>query len=380
MTAGSADVLRAGTVVEAGLDPARVAHARAVVAGCLPPSTATGCYPGAVLLLARDGVVGAYEAYGDALRYGPDGETLPAVARVPTRRDTVYDLASLTKTVTAVVVLALAERALLDLDRPVRTVLPAFRGPGKDAVTIRQLLAHTSGLPALIDLWRDRADRAESFARAAGTRLEHAPGTAYVYSDVGPILAGAIVESVTGARLDEVVTDLVTAPLGMTDTGYRPAGSRRDRCAATEAQPWTGRALVRGEVHDENAWALDGVSGHAGLFGTVRDYAILVHLLAAGGADGTRVLAAESVDAMFTDHGWGNGLGVDLDRPATMGALASPSTGGHTGFTGTSYVVDRETRAVGLLFTNRVHPTRDRGVVTTSRVAVAEALLPVRAR
>ncbi|MQA05663.1 MAG: serine hydrolase [Streptosporangiales bacterium] len=186
-----------------------------------------------------------------------------------------------------------------------------------------------------------------------------------------PDTRGGDLEQLTGSRLDEVVHDLVTGPLGMVDTGFLPTPQR---CAATEVQPWTGRSLVRGEVHDENAWALGGVAGHAGLFGTACDVALLAHAVA---TDGGAALRPGSVEAMLADHGHGNGLGVDLDKPRTMGALASAATAGHTGFTGTSYVLDTRTGAVAVLLTNRVHPTRDGGAVNESRVAVAEALLPV---
>lgn len=356
--------LRMGTLADARLDPGRVAHARAVISGCLPPFEGDGRYPSAVLLLARDGVVVVHEAYGDAVRYGKDGLLSPT-DRVPARTDTRYDLASITKTVSAVALLALAERGLLSLDQPVRALLPAF---DDDRVCVRRLLDHTAGFPATIDLWRRPADRAELLDRAVRSPLEAEPGSRYLYSDIGPILVGAIIERLTGARLDEVVAEMVTGPLGLAATGYLPACVQG--CAATEAQPWTGRPMVHGEVHDENAWALDGVSAHAGLFGTAWDLAAFAQLLAGDGAyGGVRVLSPESVDAMVTGS-----LGVEKDRPSNTGALASPFTVGHTGFTGTSFVLDRRIRAVGVLLTNRVHPFRDNGTVTASRVAVAEAL------
>lgn len=355
-------------------DP-RVARARAAVLAALPPYRGSGAFPSAVLLVAPGGVVAGHEAYGDAVRYGAGATALPAPARVPAQRDTVYDLASITKTVTAVVVLALAERGELDVDGPVAELLPAFRGSGKEAVTVRDLLTHTAGLPATIELWHGPGERADLLDRVARTPLAHEPGERYVYSDLGPMLAGLVAERRTGARLDELVAEYVTGPLGMADTGFRPSGERLERCAATEAQPWTGRPMIRGEVHDENAWALGGVAGHAGLFGTAADVGALAGLLA--GVSGTsRVLSPEFLELMLADRGAGNGMGADVGRVPTTGRLASPRTVSHTGFTGTFWVADRRTGSYATLLTNRVHPSRHGGGVNAARVAVSEALLP----
>jgi serine-type D-Ala-D-Ala carboxypeptidase len=357
------------------LPDARVARARDAVLAALAPYQGSGAFPGAVLLLAPGGVVTVHEAYGDAVRYGAGGAALPAPERVPAQRDTVYDLASITKTVTAVVVLALAERAVLDLDDRVGELLPAFRGGGKEAVAVRDLLTHTAGLPATIELWHSPGGRAELLDRVARMPLAHEPGERYLYSDLGPMLVGAIAERRTGARLDDLVAEYVTGPLGMVDTGFRPSGDRLARCAATEAQPWTGRPMIRGDVHDENAWALGGVAGHAGLFGTAADVGALAGALAcAPGA--SRVLSPEPVELMLTDHGAGNGMGADVGRVSTTGRLASPYTAGHTGFTGTFWVADRRTGSYAVLLTNRVHPSRHGGGVNAARMAVAEALLP----
>lgn len=171
------------------------AKARDLILRRLPPYTGPGCYPSAVLLLARNGVVGVHEAYGDAVCYDADGRVLSAPRRVPAQTDTVYDLASLTKTVTAMTVLALAERGMLALDQPVRELLPVFAGADRTAVTVRQLLAHTAGLPATIALWRQPASRRDLYARVAGVPLHDRPGVTYEYSDLGPILAGAISSS-----------------------------------------------------------------------------------------------------------------------------------------------------------------------------------------
>lgn len=352
----------------------RVARARGSVLAALPPYRGSGAFPSAVLLIAPRGAVAVHEAYGDAVRYAAGATVLPGPERVPAQRNTVYDLASVTKTVTAVVVLALAERAVLDVHDRVGDLLPAFRGAGKETVVVRDLLTHTAGLPATIELWHGSGERGELLDRVARTPLAHEPGKRYVYSDLGPMLAGAIAERRTAARLDELVAEYVTGPLGMADTGFGPSGDRVARCAATEAQPWTGRPMIHGEVHDENAWALGGVAGHAGLFGTAADVGRLAGLLA-GAPCAARVLSAGSVERMLADHGAGNAMGADVGRVATTGLLASPRTASHTGFTGTFWVADRRTASYAVLLTNRVHPSHHAGGVNPTRVAVAEALL-----
>jgi CubicO group peptidase (beta-lactamase class C family) len=337
-------------------------------------------FPGAVVLTALRGEILAHEAVGDAVRYGAAAVELPPEQRVPARTDTIYDLASLTKLFTTVLALRLVDGGRLDLDKPVSWYLPAFTG--KPDVRVSMLLTHTAGLPG--DMALDSLpDHASRIGAVLGVPIEAGlrPGAQFHYSDLGFITLGALVEQLAGARLDELVKRQITGPLGMRDTMFAPPEPLWPRVAATEYMPWTSRSVVRGQVHDEAAWALGGVAGHAGLFGTAADMAVFGQLLANGGEyAGTRVLRAQTVARMLVNanaglgpaaaHGWG----VALDQPQYMGALAGAMTFGHTGFTGTSLVVDPVRGAIAVLLTNRVHPDRRWGTIQPARRTVADDL------
>jgi hypothetical protein len=227
----------------------------------------------------------------------------------------------------------------------------------------------------------------ERLAAVLAVQPTAAPGGRYLYSDLDMITLGLLVEAVTGRPLDAVIADRITRPLRMRDTMFNPPASLRDRIAATEAEPWAGRPMLRGDVHDENAWSLGGVAGHAGLFSTAHDLAVLAQALLNGGRYGdARILRADTVRAMLTNEntefpGDSHGLGFELDQRWYMDALSSPVSFGHTGFTGTSLVVDPMSDAFVVLLTNRVHPTRDWGSNNAARRAVAQDLaraVPVR--
>jgi CubicO group peptidase (beta-lactamase class C family) len=339
-------------------------------------------YAGAVALTVVDGVITTHMAVGHALRYGPAGAELPPLERVAMRPASIFDLASLTKVFTALVALRLVEGGSLDLGTAVQDYLPEFRGGAKPAVTVRMLLAHTSGAPPGINVTRlpdVGARRAAIVAEPLWTR----PGARFVYSDVNLMLLGLIVERIAGLPLDALVRTHITAPLGLADTGFNPRSTTdRGRLVATEHRP-------RGVVHDGNALALGGVAGHAGLFGTARDLAVVCQTLVNGGEyGGYRLLGEEAVRSMLTDVNRGlpssdpgrlgrtsaHGLGVDLDQRWYMGRLASPITFGHTGFTGTSFVVDPARRAALVLLTNRVHPSSRWSVVTPTRREAGDVL------
>jgi CubicO group peptidase (beta-lactamase class C family) len=207
-------------------------------------------------------------------------------------------------------------------------------------------------------------DRSAALAAVLDAPLQAGltPGGQYHYSDLGMVTAGAIVERVRGVRLDALVRKEITDPLGMRDTGYLPDPALRDRIAATEYR--AGMGILRGVAHDESVAPLGGVAGHAGIFGTARDLAVLCQTLASGGAyGGVRLLREETVRTMLTNEnarfpGADHGLGVDLNRPEYMGPLASPITFGHTGYTGTSVVVDMRSGTILVFLTNQVHPYR----------------------
>jgi CubicO group peptidase (beta-lactamase class C family) len=376
--------LRYGSARDAGLLPGPIAALPGDVARYLEPSPAHPLYPGAVVLVARDGVIAAHHAMGYALRYADDRPTeLPRDRWIPMRDDTIFDLASLSKLFTALVAVQQAERGTLDLDAPVARYLPDFGQHGKDAITVRQLLTHTSGLRPDLPFY-DYPTRAEQRAALFAETPQAAPGTAYIYSDLNMIALELVLERATGRGLDVLVRDGITRPLGLTDTGYNPAPALRPRIAATEYEhvppAQADRGLVWGQVHDENAWALGGVAGHAGLFSTAHDLAVLSQALLDGGRYGrARILGEDSTRLLFTNFnrtfpGDSHGLGFELDQRWYMDALSSPVTAGHTGFTGTSLVIDPLSRSFAILLTNRVHPSRAWGSVNPPRRAVARAL------
>ncbi|MFC3346559.1 serine hydrolase domain-containing protein [Streptomyces echinoruber] len=316
--------------------------------------------PGAVVVAGRGPVVAVAEAAGWAVRYArydPDtgrGVELPPAQWVPVTVDTPFDLASLTKLFTAVAAVQQIERGTLGIDARVGAYLPDFRGVAAHGVTVRQLLTHTSGLRPELPLY-DCADDAERLARLRAEEPVGEPGGAFCYSDLNMLLLQHVLERITGRRLDALVRDGITRPLGMTATRFGPCPG----AAATEDQrrPWAkaDRGMLRGEVHDENAWALGGVAGHAGLFGTARDLAVFCRALLAGGAYGpARILGPDFVELLLTPPG----LGFALDQPWFMGELAGRGAAGHTGFTGTSLVLDPATDTFLVLLTNRVHPVR----------------------
>ncbi|MEV4354869.1 serine hydrolase domain-containing protein [Nonomuraea sp. NPDC049625] len=345
----------------------------AVLAGAVPRVCAA-----AVALIAVDGSVAAAAATGELVRYA-DAEGTLAAERPPAGRDSIFDLASISKLFTTAVLLSLAEEGAIGLDEPVAAWIP-----GHDPrVTPRRLLTHTAGLPPTrrIDLELPGADASERMEAMLRTPIAHPVGGPYLYSDVGLVIAGRVAELAGGAPLDALVRARVTDVLGLPDTGYRPASP--SRVAATEWKPErTGPGCVRGEVHDETAYALGGVAGHAGLFATAGDLlafgeALRLAAIRQGGA----VLRPGSVAEMLRDQGaegaaFRHGLGVRIGDPAIVGPLTGAF--GHSGFTGTSLVVDPARGLTVVLLTNAVHPVRGRDGIRELRHAVAGEALRLR--
>ncbi|MFJ6987938.1 MULTISPECIES: serine hydrolase domain-containing protein [unclassified Streptomyces] len=349
--------MRADSPERAGLDPEEtrrlVREVRALTLGVRPWAA------GVVLVAGRGPVIAVEEAAGWAVRYGGwdaeagAGVELPARSRVPMTVDTPFDLASLTKLFTAVAAVQQIERGRLGIDARVGAYLPDFRAADAHGVTVRQLLTHTSGLRPELPLY-DCADAAERLELLRAEAPAGPPGT-YVYSDLNMLLLQHLLERLTERPLDVLVHEGITRPLGMTATRFGPCPD----AAATEDQrrPWAkaDRGPLRGEVHDENAWALGGVAGHAGLFGTARDLAVFCRTLLAGGSYGpARILGPDFAELLLTPPG----LGFAVDQPWFMGDLAGAGAAGHTGFTGTSLVLDPATDTFLVLLANTVHPRR----------------------
>lgn len=340
-------------------------------------------YPGVVVLVSRDGRVVKDKASGYAVLYDEHKERLSEP--IEASGDTIYDLASVTKLFTATAVMKLAEEQRVDLDAPVADYIPEFAANGKQSVTLRQLLTHTSGLPEGINLNGVKGDLDAREQAVYKTRLVSRPGQQYRYSDVNFIVLGKVVERVSGQSLDVFLADNFFEPLGMHDTMYNPPEELRPRIAATEVNPGPNRGLVWGEVHDGTAYALGGVAGNAGLFSTARDMAVFGQMIANGGQyGGVRVLepdtVAEMLEPQFTEPGGrAVGLGWEIGQAWYMGEMAEHEAVGHTGYTGTSLVVCPKTKTVVVLLTNRVHPTASGNTNAVRRdtaTLVARALIP----
>ncbi|WP_370617198.1 serine hydrolase domain-containing protein [Mumia sp. Pv 4-285] len=376
--------LRAGDPEDVGLLPEHIARIMPDLATYLettPENPNFPMYAGAVALVAKDGVVVEHGAVGDAVRYArADGTELPEDEQIPATEDTLFDLASVTKLFTVVVILQLVDQGVVDLDAPAAQYIPEFAQNGKEAVTIRQLLTHTSGLRSWVNLYSAYPTPEARTAAVYAQTLLTPPGTAYVYSDLGLITLGKLAERVTGQTLDQLVADRITEPLGMTDTMFNPPESLLHRVAATEDMSSIGRGMVHGEVHDENAWSLGGVAGHAGLFSTASDLAVFSQMLLNGGEYGKeKILSEDIMRQAITDQNVGippaitsrRGLGFELNQPFYMASLDSPVTFGHTGFTGTSVVIDPLSKSIVILLTNRVHPNRAWGSNNGARQSIA---------
>ncbi len=371
-------LLRTGTPDRAGLDPDEIGRLVAEVRE-LPRGERPWC-AGAVVIVGRGPVIAAEAAAGRAVRYASydpttdAGVELPHEWQVPMRTDTPFDLASLTKLFTTVAAVQQLERGTLGIDALVGAYVPEFRAAAEHGITVRQLLTHTSGLRPELPLY-DCPDDASRLAALCAEAPVTEPGE-YVYSDLNMLLLQHVLERLTHRPLDALVREGITRPLGMTATGFGP----RPDAAATEDQrkPWAkaDRGMLRGVVHDENAWALGGVAGHAGLFSTARDLAVFCRTLLCGGSYGrARILGPDFVELLFT----GSGLGFAIDQPWFMGELAGRGAAGHTGFTGTSLVIDAATDTFLILLANTVHPRRrppDSGPRAAAATRLARAAAP----
>ncbi len=341
-------------------------------------------FPGGVVAVGKDGALVHLRSFG---RHSYD----PGAAEV--HDDTIYDLASLTKVVvTTTVAMVLVDEGRLALEKRVSDFLPAFRGGPKGKVTVSSLLTHSSGIDSWAPLYKDLKAKSAYLQRIQAMDLVYETGTKSVYSDLGVLLLGEILERVAGEPLDAFAKRRIFEPLGMTDTTYRPAPSLLPRIAPTEHDPWRGR-VVHGEVHDENAFALGGVAPHAGLFGTAPDLARFAQMLLNGGIYDNRRIVSRATVERFTRRagipgspralGWDTAAdetGVRSSTPgapgySSAGSRLSPRAFGHTGFTGTSLWIDPERQLFVILLTNRVHPTRENNAIRQVRASLADAVV-----
>ena len=292
--------------------------------------------------------------------------------------DTVFDLASLTKVLaTTTALMRLVDAGAVTLADRVGSRLGEWRGGGREAVTLEDLLEHAGGLTAHLPFFRDHRGRRDYQHAICTLPLEYPPRTRSVYSDLGFILLAFIAADAAGAGLDEQFDD-VLSELGIIDLRFRPPAAWRARTAPTEVDPWRGR-LLRGEVHDENAWALGGTAGHAGLFGTAPAVGRFARAVLETLRGRPRLARPETL-ARFVRRGRVAGssraLGWDtMLVTSSCGRSLSPAAFGHTGFTGTSLWVDPEQDLYVVMLTNRVHPTRTNEAILQVRPAVHDAVV-----
>jgi CubicO group peptidase (beta-lactamase class C family) len=309
--------------------------------------------PGGVLWVEHDGVA-YHKAFGNRAVV-PDTE--------PMTEDTIFDAASLTKVIaTTPAVMLLIQRGQVQLDAPVQKYIPEFTSGGKDAVTVRELMTHTSGLPPDIETKTGWHGEDEAIKKACAEPLDDQPGTAFKYSDINFFMLGEIVQRVSGEPLEVFVHKEIFKPLKMKDTGYLPPAKDLPRIAPTEVvdgKPW------RGVVHDPTARHMGGVAGHAGLFTTASDTARYARmLLNQGKLDGVRLFTPETVQLMTTvqsppEISAKRGLGWDIDSPyaGPRGKLFPVGSYGHTGWTGGSLWIDPYSKTFVIFMSNRNHPT-----------------------
>jgi CubicO group peptidase (beta-lactamase class C family) len=332
---------------------------------------AEGAAPGAVIAVGRFGRLVHMRGYG-TLDYAPGSPAADPAS--------LYDLASLTKVVaTTTVAMILEEEGKLDISRPVHFYLPEFDAPDKASITVHMLLTHSGGLEAGAPLYLHYRGRADYIAQINMRPLKSVPGTATVYSDWDMVLLQAVLERIAGMPLDQIAAERVFRPLGMLSTQFNPDTANtelRHRIAPTAIDTSRG-GLLQGTVHDGNAWALGGVSGHAGLFSSAQDLAIFSQFLLNGGSyDGRHILAPSTI-ARWTSRqspASSRALGWDMPAPSSSaGRYFSPRSFGHTGFTGTSIWIDPQRDLFVVLLTNRVnsHGTGTRHVQLRRDVADA---------
>jgi CubicO group peptidase (beta-lactamase class C family) len=349
---------------EVGMDDALPARLDVMASAAIADRAASGI----AIAVGRWGRLVHLRGYG-AIDWAPGS---PAVTD-----STLFDLASITKVVATTTAAAmLEERGALDLDQRIAWYLPGIADTAKQRITVRQVLTHRAGFEAFAPLYREFRGREQYLRQIDARPLRYPTGTRTIYSDWDLVLAGLLVERLTGQPLDAWTAEHVFAPLGMRDTRFRPDASLRPRVAATEVD--SARGHIWGEVHDPNAWAMGGVAGHAGLFGSARDLAVFAQMLLNGGEyGGVRILRPETV-ARWTTPGYARSsraLGWDTpSRNSSAGRFFGPRSFGHTGYTGTSIWVDPERGLFVVLLTNRVNPTAANQKHVALRRAVADAV------
>lgn len=379
-------VVERGTGLTVAANPMTLKHAAphfsarlAPAYGLLDRAVKDGAFPGGVLAVGWKGEL-AIHPFGKLTREAK-------AARVTA--DTIYDVASLTKViVTTTAVMMLAEAKQIDLNAAVARYLPEFSCAAKfdpdaswrERITIRMLLLQTAGLAAHRDFYKQAKGKRSVVAHVMAEPLVHEPGNEIEYSDLSFILLGAIVEALTGESLRAFAQTLIFAPLGMAASQFAPPKSLRPRIAPTEQDMAYRKRLLRGEVHDENTWAMGGIAGHAGLFSTAHDIAAFAQMMLNGGVySHKRLVARPTIEEFTARQTIGNSahaLGWDVPvAPSSSGRYFSSGSYGHTGFTGTSLWIDPDREFFVVLLTNRVYPTRVNDKIRQVRPSLHDAIV-----
>lgn len=334
-------------------------------------------FPGGVVAVGHKNQMVALKAFG-TMDYSPGSPRVPVNA--------IWDMASLSKVIgTTSAVALLVQEKMVPLDSPIVRYIPEFlpNESNRDQITVKRLLAHTGGLKSFDPRLQDAGKKPEILARAFTIPLDYYPGAKTIYSDIGFMTLAEMTERVSGQPMDQLLRQNVFDALGMRNTMYNPGKDLLSRIPPTEDDKTYRKRVVRGEVHDERAWAMGGVAGHAGLFSSAEDLAIFAQMMLNGGIYTHKRIFKRSTVELFTRKydeppNTTRAMGWDTPSPSgrsSAGRLLSPNAFGHTGFTGTSIWIDPDKELFIILLTNRVHPTRDNPIMDRVRPAVADAVV-----
>jgi len=329
-------------------------------------------YPGAVVLIWQNGSI-IYENSFGKFTYDENSSDVNI--------NTMFDLASLTKVIaTTTATMLCLDRGLFNLDDKVVKYIPEFGKNNKENITIKNLLLHNSGLPAFIRFYERGLNNNEVLNEIYSSKLENIPGEKSIYSDLGFITLGKIIEKVTGKTLDKFCADEIFKPLAMNSTYFNVPDSLKKFCAPTEIDNYWRMKTIQGEVHDENSYILNGVAGHAGLFSTAEDISkLMAMLMNKGKINGKEFLKSSTIEMFIKRYGSEStrALGWDTksEKGSTAGNFFSSNSFGHLGFTGTSVWADPVRNLFVVFLTNRVYPTRENSGLTKVRPALHNAVI-----
>jgi CubicO group peptidase (beta-lactamase class C family) len=329
-------------------------------------------FPGAALLFGT----GKQIFYSKCFGHFTYDENSPKV-----KTNSIFDLASVSKVVaTTSAAMILVDQGKLNLDEKVITYLPQFNNNGKDKVTIRNLLLHNSGLAPFKKYYDEFTTAQEVINDIMNLPLDNPPGEKYVYSDLGMITLQKVIENISKKSLDVFLEENLFSKLEMNQTMYNPSNEIKNNCLPTELDNFWRMRLLQGEVHDERAYMLDGVAGHAGLFSTVEDLSkFALMLLNNGEYNGNQIISSEIIDEWTTKQSEQSDRALGWDTKSTdgyssAGKYFSKYSFGHTGYTGTSIWIDKENKFFVILLSNRVHPTRENKKISKFRPIIHNAV------